>query len=451
MKRFPIVFTAFVATSASIAITPFFAQAANSKSTAGKKVSARKTTVKKTADKPLPQYVSLATLKKLQAQRGRSAEPAPILQPLLDGQSLKGKDMKDLATNPPYIVVKAKVGAVEAGATVDADNGQPEFAVGEDAVGEDTAAITSDSILATDEPSVAKRGMDGQLIAQAFPAGGVRPAPIRRKPLRTVVPQWVRYPLEFQLAGVGLGTKAVDKDKFNRIDRYGLFAIHGNPTAVVVPTASGNITVTQQPPEVAGLFPDGGDGGLPDWAAAVTVALDNNHVQWLYRREKYAMGFVVDRLGFVDAIVVAGTYSPIAKTQLEDPVHTIQLGVDDFRKVMNRYGYPDSVETYEINTVAGTSIVSESTGQATTGGAAAPGIGGAGIGGAGAGGAGAGAGAGQTSSSNANGVFRTFELRYEQSYNIVFTVRNNRVVRIYIFGDPDFFNLQRRNILRTKY
>ena len=426
MKRFPLVFTAFVAAGASVAITPFFAQAAGSESSSRKKTTAKKSSTKTTAAKPLPQYVSLATLKKLQAQRTH-AEPLPFLQPLLDGESLKGKNMKDLATNPPYIVVKAKVGEVEAGATAAADNGNGEM------------LDASAEAMREGEATIAKTGMDGQLIAQAFPAGGVRPAPIRRTPLRTVTPQWVRYPLEFQLAGIGLGTKAVDKDKFNRIDRYGLFAIHGNPTAVVVPTGTGNITVTQQPPEVAGLFPNGGDGGLPDWASAVTVALDNNHVQWLYRRETYSMGFVVDRLGFVDAIVVAGTYSPIAKTQLEDPIHTIQLGVDDFRKVMNRYGYPDSVETYQINTVAGTGITNETPAQ-TTGGET--------IGGAGAGGA---AGGGQNSLSNANGVFRTFELRYEQSYNIVFTVRNNRVVRIYIFGDPDFFNAQRRNNLRTRY
>ena len=50
-----------------------------------------------------------------------------------------------------------------------------------------------------------------------------------------------------------------------------------------------------------------------------------------------------------------------------------------------------------------------------------------------------------------NAGFRTFELRYEQSYNVVFTIRDNRVVRIYIFGDPDFFNERRRQLLRIKY
>jgi hypothetical protein len=42
-------------------------------------------------------------------------------------------------------------------------------------------------------------------------------------------------------------------------------------------------------------------------------------------------------------------------------------------------------------------------------------------------------------------------VRYEQSYNVVFSIVNLRVVRIYIFGDPDFFNAQRRKQLRERY
>jgi hypothetical protein len=54
-------------------------------------------------------------------------------------------------------------------------------------------------------------------------------------------------------------------------------------------------------------------------------------------------------------------------------------------------------------------------------------------------------------SGGANVAFRTFEVRYEQSYNVVFSIVNLRVVRIYIFGDPDFFNAQRRKQLRERY
>jgi hypothetical protein len=255
------------------------------------------------------------------------------------------------------------------------------------------------------------------------------------------------------LCGIGLGTKAVDKDRFNRIDRYGLFAMHGNPTAVVVPTAGGTVTVNQQPPEVASLFPSDPGGGLPDWAAAITVQLDNNHVQWLYRRDTYSMGFVVDRLGFVDAIVVAGVFSPIAQTQLEDPIHTIKLS-DDLRKVLFRYGYPDTIETYQINAAAGIQAGAIDNEVAETRAAVAAGGGVPSPGGVGNGAVPEGAiqqAAENAVVGSATSAFRTFEVRYEQSYNVVFTIRNNRVVRIYIFGDPDFFNEQRRQALRTQY
>jgi hypothetical protein len=162
------------------------------------------------------------------------------------------------------------------------------------------------------------------------------------------------------------------------------------------------------------------------------------------------MGFVVDRLGFVDAIVVAGIYAPIAKTQLEDPLHTIQLG-DDLRKLLFRYGYPDTIETYTVNAIAGAGVpvTAGAAGTGTTPGAeGAPGAGAPGGTTGGSSGATPGAEGGAGGAGGATGVagnagFRTFEFRYEQ--------RDNRVVRIYIFGDPDFFNLERRKALRTKY
>jgi len=171
----------------------------------------------------------------------------------------------------------------------------------------------------------------------------------------------------------------------------------GLPGSTTTTTTSTSTTTLQQTPPVAGagLFPGSASSGLPDWAAAIAVPLDANHVQWMYKRENYVMGFVVDRLGYVDAIIAAGTESPIARTQLEDPVHTVKLG-DDLRKVVFRYGYPDTIE-------------------------ADP------------------------------GPSRTFEMRYTQSYNVVFTIRNNRVARMYIFGDPDFFNELRRRQFRVAY
>ena len=393
------------------------------------------------AKTPMPRYVSLKTADTLRRLRGNAL---PVLAPLENGKPLS----PSMATLPGARAQNVDVAVRK------------------------VARLTNNP--------VSVPAFKPERFAQAFPRP-IAPARVRRAQVST--PRWVRYPLEFQLCGIGIGTRAVDKDRFNRIDRYGLFAMHGNPTAVVVaeaqpaggagglggaggglpgaggglmgagmpgmgmpgagaPTlgapgglggfpgaggaaAPGGVTLQQTPPIAgAGLFPGGANDSLPDWASAITVPIDDNHVEWLYKRENYAMGFVVDRLGYVDAIVVAGTESPIARTQLEDPVHTVKLG-DDLRKVMFRYGYPDTIETYAQNISAG-----------------ATSTGGGSLAGSPTGGANAG---------TNNNAYRTFELRYEQSYNVVFTIRNNRVARIYIFGDPDFFNELRRRQFRVAY
>lgn len=399
------------------------------------------------AKTPMPRYVSLKTADTLRRLRANALPP--VLAPLENGKPL-----------PPSMATLPGARAQNVDQAV-----------------RKVARLTKNPVsVPSAQPVKLER------FAQAFPRP-IPPARLRRAQVTT--PRWVRYPLEFQLCGIGIGTRAVDKDRFNRIDRYGLFAMHGNPTAVVVaeaqPAAGGagglggaggglggaggggimgagmpgmgmpgmggptmgapgglgglpgtttttttsSVTVQQTPPVAgAGLFPGSSNGSLPDWASAITVPIDDNHVEWLYKRENYAMGFVVDRLGYVDAIVVAGTESPIARTQLEDPVHTVKLG-DDLRKVMFRYGYPDTIETYAQNISAGAT--------STAGGSlAGP----------------------PTDGANAgtnNNAYRTFELRYEQSYNVVFTIRNNRVARIYIFGDPDFFNELRRRQFRVAY
>ena len=392
--------------------------------------------------KPLPQYVSMETLETLRRLRNTSHGNMllPDLQPFDLEKGALHAPMKDLL-NP-------------LGATPDPAAALPR-------VRKETSKQVS--------PRLSK-SLNGKRLAQQFP-NSVRPAPIPRQG-GAIIPRYVRYPLEFQLCGIAIGTRAVDKDRFNRIDRYGLFALHGNPTAVVVPAAGGGTVTVQQQSPVYGtaLFPDNENGQLPAWASAVTVALDNNHVEWLYKREGYSMGFVVDRLGYVDAIVAAGNTSPIARTQLEDPVHTVKLG-DDLRKVLFRYGYPDTLETFNV-AIAGASAGGAGGAGGAEGGAAAGGRGGLDTGGGAAspspgssrsGGAAAPSGAGSgtegggdaaggaAGGGNSNGAFRTFEVRYEQSYNVVFSISNNRVVRIYIFGDPDFFNSRRRRNLRTAY
>ena len=123
-----------------------------------------------------------------------------------------------------------------------------------------------------------------------------------------IVPHWVRYAFEFQLCGVALGSRAVDRDPQNKIDRYSLFFVHGNPTALVAPGV-GTLTQGQAPP----------GSGVPileqtpnaPWLQAVSIGIPAGHVMWLYRRDDFAMGYVVDPLGFVTAITVAGDSCPI--------------------------------------------------------------------------------------------------------------------------------------------
>ena len=414
---------------------------ASSKATAARSVAAKPSTVT-----PNDRYLPMAQIKAWQRERAtKNSVVAPALQPYWEGKALK-VPAKDLLSNP----------MPDLGAKVRGADGK-------------------------------WRPVDQKLFAQAFPRPVAPASPSSFNRVSTV-PRWVRYPLEFQLAGIGLGTKAVDKDNFNRIDRYGLFAIHGNPTAVVraiqappsgtginsgaigtapAPPGSGgaaisagavenrlsNLTLQQTPPDIATLFPGANQGGLPNWALAIAVQLDNNHVQWLYQRGTYSMGFVVDRLGFVDAIIVAGTSSPIAQTQLEDPVHTVQLG-DDLRKVLFRYGYPDDIVPLAPDPPAIADSSTAQVGGSTARGAIAAAAQAATL--AARVGAVEAARLGQEAGVNAarigsNAAYRTYDLRYEQSYNVVFTIRNNRVVRIYIFGDPDFFNAQRRQLLRTRY
>lgn len=400
--------------------------------------------------------------------------------------------------------------------------------------------------------------------------GGVVSAHKRITRDARTIPHWVRFPFEFQLCGISLGTRAVDRDINNNIARYGTLLVHGNPTAVVL-SGDNVITAAQQPPGVAAFLSQAEPQGIPTWALATAVQLDANHVEWVYLRDGFTMGFVVDRLGFVDAVVVAGLESPIAKTQMGDPEHTIQLG-DDLRKVLFRYGYPDAIEPGPIGGDGGgaapggvggfggmpgmggppgmgggpggggmsgsgglppppgfrgsalpnpnrqgqfamlTNVNYHSTPpvvrdprhvkqmldrelrfnasntptaqktsygtntqkrfyQAGMGMIGMPGMGGVGMGGGPGmpgipgmgGGPGMGLSGGAGEEGGAPGVggagaagagpagYRTFQLRYDESYNIIFTIRNNRVIRIYIWGDPDYFTEDQRGTMRTRY
>ncbi|PIU64797.1 MAG: hypothetical protein COS85_11285 [Armatimonadetes bacterium CG07_land_8_20_14_0_80_59_28] len=281
------------------------------------------------------------------------------------------------------------------------------------------------------------------------------------------VPHWVRYPFEYQLCGISLGDKLLDRGVGNYIFRYALVRVHGMPDGIVVGRSA---TAAQLPPEggageaggaggpgggpaVFRELPGGPEGGpslgaapsgagaagvagagaagaevsaapAPAWATAAWVVLDGNHVEWLYRRDTYVMGFMVDRLGFVDGIVVAGSECPIARTQLADPAHHIKLG-DDSRKVMYRYGFPDEIETF-----------------VSSGGGAPAGGEGIQIPGS----------ATVTFRSVTNELRRSYLFKYHDSYNVIFTIQDNKVVRINIWGDPDYFTPDRKlQIKQEKY
>ena len=135
-------------------------------------------------------HLSMQQIVAIQRQRARAGrEPIPGLVPYWDGQAIK-LPMRNLLDGPtPDLNAKVK---------------------------------TAQGLQKVDPKAY-------QRYAQLFPRPVAPASPGAYASAKPTIPKWVRYPLEFQLAGIGLGTRAVDKDRFNRIDRYGLFALHGNP------------------------------------------------------------------------------------------------------------------------------------------------------------------------------------------------------------------------------
>jgi hypothetical protein len=83
----------------------------------------------------------------------------------------------------------------------------------------------------------------------------------------------------------------------------------------------------------------------PDWAAPVWVPMTAEESLYVYRRGAVVLGVVVDRDGYVNAIAVAGLTCDWARTALWDPHRSVKLG-DDYRRVIERYGYPDQAQSY---------------------------------------------------------------------------------------------------------
>jgi hypothetical protein len=120
---------------------------------------------------------------------------------------------------------------------------------------------------------------------------------------------------------------------------------------------------------------------LPElsWAIPVIMPLRGNQSEWVYKRDDTALGFIIDDDGTVVGIVVAGTKFDAARTALGNPFKTIMLG-DTLQRVLSRYGWPDEIRS------AGGGLLS-----------------------------------------------RDIELRYHKRSNIVFTLHDYRVTRIFIF------------------
>jgi hypothetical protein len=83
----------------------------------------------------------------------------------------------------------------------------------------------------------------------------------------------------------------------------------------------------------------------PDWAAPVWVPMTADESLYVYRRGAVVLGIVVDRDGYVNAIAIAGLSCDWARTALWDPHRSVKLG-DDYRRVIERYGYPDESKSY---------------------------------------------------------------------------------------------------------
>jgi hypothetical protein len=124
---------------------------------------------------------------------------------------------------------------------------------------------------------------------------------------------------------------------------------------------------------------------------------------YVYHRGPVVVGFLLDRDGYVNAIAIAGLRCDWARTALWDPHRSIKLG-DDYRRVIERYGYPDRMEAYSRADRAFASMRSPSAVDASFGGI--------------------------------GNATRDLILHYGEGNNIEFLLRDMKVVRIHIW-EPD--------------
>jgi hypothetical protein len=86
---------------------------------------------------------------------------------------------------------------------------------------------------------------------------------------------------------------------------------------------------------------------IPDWANIVLTPMTTHELMWCYRRGDVALGFVLDREGYVVAIVVGGKDCDWARTALGEPQRQVKLG-DSFQRVIDRYGYPEDTSVAPV-------------------------------------------------------------------------------------------------------
>lgn len=141
----------------------------------------------------------------------------------------------------------------------------------------------------------------------------------------------------------------------------------------------------------------------PDWAAPVWVPMTAEESLYVYRRGAVVLGIVVDRDGYVNAIAIAGLSCDWARTALWDPHRSVKLG-DDYRRVIERYGYPDQAQSYARSDRAFASMRSLDTVNAAFGGI--------------------------------GNATRDLILHYGEGNNVEFLLRDMKVVRIHIW-EPD--------------
>ncbi|MCE5217400.1 hypothetical protein LLH03_10295 [bacterium] len=141
----------------------------------------------------------------------------------------------------------------------------------------------------------------------------------------------------------------------------------------------------------------------PDWAAPVWVPLMTEETLYVYRRGDVVLGVVLDRDGYVVAIAVAGRKCDWARTAMWDPKRSIKLG-DDYTRVLQRYGYPETTSTYARNDRSFVSRLSPAAVNAAFGGIA--------------------------------NAARDLVLHYGFNDNVEFLMRDMKVVRIHIW-EPD--------------